>query len=281
MTGLFGKAAAVALAAFATAAAVASAVPAEGPGAPILLYHRFGETPAASTTVTDATFEEQLTWLSTHGYTVARLADVVAALRGGAPLAPQTVAITVDDGRRSQYTEMFPIILRRRVPVTLFVYTDAISVEPDALTWGQIDEMRKSGLVEVQSHTCSHPQFARERERRGAMDYEAFVARELGQSKARLEERLKAPIAYLAWPYGVFDPQLEQAAAKAGYAAAFVVGGRIARPSDDPFALPRMAVLDRDRGEAFRRLLDGGAPERVAEETPLASCEVDAPQAPR
>ena len=281
MTGLFGKAAAAALAAVAAAAAVAPAAPVDGPGAPILLYHRFAEAPAGSTTVTDATFDEQLTWLSAHGYTVARLADVVAALRGGAPLAPQTVAITVDDGRRSQYAEMFPIILRRRVPVTLFVYTNAISLEPDALTWDQIAEMRNSGLVDVQSHTCSHPEFARERARRSAADYEAFVARELAQSKARLEERLKAPIAYLAWPYGVFDPELEQAAVKAGYDAAFAVGGRIARLGDDPFALPRIEVFDRDRGEAFRRLLDGGAPERVAEEVPIASCEVDAPQAPR
>ena len=130
---------------------------------PILLYHRFSPSVPGSTTVTTPAFEEQLAWLADHHYTVARLASVVAALRGGAPLDPTTVAITVDDGRRSQYTEMFPIVLHYKVPVTLFVYTDAVSFEPDALTWAEIEEMLQSGLVDVQSHTCSHPDFDKER----------------------------------------------------------------------------------------------------------------------
>jgi peptidoglycan/xylan/chitin deacetylase (PgdA/CDA1 family) len=188
-----------------------------------------------------------------------------------------TVAITVDDGRRSQYTEMFPIVLRHKIPVTLFVYTDAISYEPDALTWEEIEEMLKSGLVDVQSHTCSHPNFERERARRGAADYASFVARELARSKATLEARLRAPVDYLAWPYGIFDRELERAAAVAGYSAAFSVVDRPARPGDDLFALPRRAIADFDRGERFERLLDGSAPARVAADAPLVSC--DAPSA--
>ena len=147
-------------------AAAPSPAPVADPSVPILLYHRFHPSVPGSTTVTTPAFEEQLGWLAERHYKVERLASVVAALRAGAPLDPMTVAITVDDGRRSQYTEMFPIVLRHKVPVTLFVYTDAISVEPDALTWAEIDEMLKSGLVDVQSHTCSHPNFDKERARR-------------------------------------------------------------------------------------------------------------------
>lgn len=243
------------------------------PGVPILLYHRFHPSVAGSTTVTTPAFEEQLTWIETHGYKVARLASVVDALRGAAPLDPMTVAITVDDGRRSQYTEMFPIVLRHKVPVTLFVYTEAISYEPDALTWEEIEEMMKSGLVDVQSHTCSHPNFERERARRTAADYASFVARELTRSKATLETRLHTPVDYLAWPYGLFDRALERAAAAAGYSAAFSTLDRLARPGDDLFALPRRAIADFDRGERFERLLDGSAPARVAEDSPLVSCD--------
>ncbi len=239
---------------------------------PILLYHRFSPSVPGSTTVTTPAFEEQLAWLADHHYTVARLASVVAALRGGAPLDPSTVAITVDDGRRSQYTEMFPIVLRYKVPVTLFVYTDAISYEPDALTWAEIEEMLQSGLVDVQSHTCSHPDFDKERARRSGADYESFVAAELVQSKKTLEDRLKRSVEFLAWPYGIVDRDLERAAAAAGYGAAFAVGDRLARADGDLFAIPRLVVSDADRGERFEKLL-GGAGARVAANDPLASCQ--------
>lgn len=254
-------------------AALPHAARAADPGVPILLYHRFHPSVPGSTTVTTPAFEEQLGWLAEHHYKVERLASVVAALRGGAPLDPTSVAITVDDGRRSQYTEMFPIILRYKVPVTLFIYTDAISYEPDALTWEEIDEMLKSGLVDVQSHTCSHPDFDKERARRGATDYAAFVAKELERSKATLVARIQRPVEFLAWPYGIFDRDLERAAAAAGYSAAFAVEDHIARPGGDIYAVPRLVVSDADRGERFERLLNGGAPPRAAADEPLASCE--------
>jgi peptidoglycan/xylan/chitin deacetylase (PgdA/CDA1 family) len=250
-----------ALAGAALMAAIVSlgAARAEDPGIPILLYHRFHSTEPGSTTVTTPVFEEQLAWLAEHHYAVVRLGSVVDALRGGRELEPQSVAITVDDGRRSQYTEMFPIIQRYHVPVTLFVYTDAISYEADALTWEQIEEMLKSGLVDVQSHTCSHPFFEKERARRSAADYESFVATELTKSKKTIEDRLRRPVDLLAWPYGFFDSALERAAARAGYVAAFSVEDRLARAGEDLFSLPRIVVSDRARGARFAALLEPGA----------------------
>jgi peptidoglycan/xylan/chitin deacetylase (PgdA/CDA1 family) len=232
---------------------------AEDPGVPILLYHRFHPTKPGSTTVTTPVFEEQLAWLAEHHYAVVRLGSVVDTLRGSGQLEPQSVVITVDDGRRSQYTEMFPIIQRYHVPVTLFVYTDAISYEPDALTWEEIGEMLKSGLVDVQSHTCSHPFFEKERARRSPPDYESFVATELTKSKKTLEDRLGRPVDLLAWPYGIFDSALERAAARAGYVAAFSVEDRLARVGEDVFSLPRIVVSEQARGARFAALLEPGA----------------------
>jgi len=269
------RTAAMAFLAAAMIGATAGAIPARAadPGVPILLYHRFHPTVPGSTTVTTPAFEEQLGWLAEHHYKVEPLASIVAALRGGAALDPMTVAITVDDGRRSQYTEMFPIVLRYKVPVTLFIYTDAISYEPDALTWDEIEEMLKSGLVDVQSHTCSHPDFDKERARRSAADYESFVASELAQSKKTLEERLKRPVEFLAWPYGIHDRDLERAAAAAGYSAAFAVEDHLARADGDLFAIPRLVVSDWDRGERFDKLLGGAGAARIASNDPLASCQ--------
>jgi len=244
-------------------------------GAPILLYHRFDPSRTGSTTVTDAAFEAQLDWMEHHGYRVAPLQTIVADIAAGRQPPDHTVAITVDDGRRSQYTDMFPIILRHHTPVTLFVYTRAISYEPDALTWDMIEEMRRSGLVDVQSHTCTHPNFAVERRRRSAADFASLVDVELSQSKAILERRLGRPVSYLAWPYGEYDRELERAAQQARYEAAFGVADRLAAPGGDLFAIPRIVVTDRDRDERLQSLLAGARSGVALDETELAaSCPV-------
>jgi peptidoglycan/xylan/chitin deacetylase (PgdA/CDA1 family) len=225
-------------------------------GATILLYHRFHPVTPGSTTVTKPVFEEQLAYLSAHRYNVVPLKLVVDILRGRREFPPHTVAITVDDGRRSQYTDMFPIIQRYHMPVTLFVYTDAISRESDAITWAEVGEMLASGLVDVQSHTCSHPDFEKERLRRTPPEFEAFVAAELTNSRKTLEEHLHRPIDLLAWPYGIVDADLQRAAARAGYVAAFSVGGRFARVGGEIYAVPRIVVSGEDRGAGFARLLE-------------------------
>jgi peptidoglycan/xylan/chitin deacetylase (PgdA/CDA1 family) len=223
------------------------------PKVPILLYHRFHPTqPRGVSTVTTAAFEEQIQWLSDNHYRVVPLRPVVEALRGdGPPIAQPSVAITVDDGDRSVYTEMFPVVQRYRVPVTLFVYPYAISHMTGALTWEELEIMVQSGLVDVQFHTMSHPHFRRERKRRTAADYAAFVDYELRHSRENIEKRLGLTVDMLAWPYGIYDTKLEAAAAQAGYVAAFAVknrplwGGSI-------FSVPRVSVYDRHRGKRLR-----------------------------
>ena len=268
------RTAALAILAAAAIGWAASAAPARSADAsvPILLYHRFDASSAGSAmVVTPPVFEQQLNWLADHGYKVARLGAVVDALRGGGQIDPRTVVITVDDSWRSQYTEMFPIILRHGIPLTLFVVAHAVSMENAELTWDEIDEMTKSGLVDVQSHTLSHPHLLRMRARQRPAVYQAFVNIELSGSKALLEEKLKRPVSYLAWPYGEVDADLERAASAAGYCAAFAVAGRQARAGDNPFALPRIVVRDADRGERFDRLINLGGTTTVAA-APPATC---------
>src|ERR1035438_4894572 len=90
---------------------------------PIFVYHRFDPAAAGSTSVTLAAFETQLAWLSQHGYRAIPLRTLVAELQGSAPpsATPEAV-ITIDDGHKSVYTVLFPIIRERRLPVTLFIY---------------------------------------------------------------------------------------------------------------------------------------------------------------
>lgn len=227
---------------------------------PILVYHRIGPTLTDAMTVTTPVFESQLRLLQEHGYRVVPLRDVVASLRGASPAMPaRAVAISIDDGHRSVYTDLFPLIRRFRTPVTLFVYPSAISNASYALTWEQLTEMKASGLVDVQSHTFWHPNFSVERRRLTPEAYQRFALDQLTRSKAILEQRLGGPVDLLAWPFGIYDADLMQWAAAAGYVAAFSVERRPVTSADKMMALPRYMISDANRGGRFEALLSGTA----------------------
>ena len=223
-------------------------------GAAILVYHRFGPV-AAATTVSVASLDEQLSWLAAHTH-VAPLRAVVEALRSGASVAGRTcVAITADDGHRSVFTDLYPRILRYRLPITLFIYPSAISNAPYALTWSQLAEMAGSGLVDVQSHTYWHPNFSQEKARRSPDSYREFVNMQLLHSKQVLEEHMDQRVDMLAWPFGIHDAELEAAAMHSGYVAGFLLGNRAVQPGDDLLALPRFWISDSDGAAHFATML--------------------------
>lgn len=220
--------------------ATVAAFAAEPASTPILIYHRFHPTRAGSTTTPTPVFAAQLAWLAKNNYHGERLHDLVTALYAGVRLDPMAVVITVDDGHRSVYTDMYPLILRYRMPVTLFVVPEMISNGSAALTWEQLAEMHEFGLVDVELHTFSHPNLLRAQARRSAANFRAFVAYQLELSRAVLSEQLGVTADLLAWPYGLYDARLEQLAADNGYIAAVGIAGRPVQAGDDLFALPRM-----------------------------------------
>ena len=239
----------------------------DGPVVPILAYHRFGPTVADSMTVRTSTFAWQLRYLREHGYTVIKLQDYVDYRRGLRPAPPaRAVIITADDGHRSVYSEMFPLVREAGIPVTLFIYPSAISHASYALTWNGLAELTRSGLFTVESHTYWHPNFHVEKARLSSAQYLALVRMQLTLSKRVLQQRLGTSIDLLAWPYGIFDEQLMDEAQSAGYVAALSLGGQPARTSDPLLALPRFLMTDRDVGTAFARLL--GEHAEVREPTP-------------
>ncbi len=237
---------------------------------PILVYHRFGPTAADSMTVTTPVFESHLEYLKSNGYCVIPLRQLVDTFLGTAsPPPPRSVVITADDGHRSIYTEMLPLVIRYRIPVTLFIYPSAISRADYALTWEQLRVLRRTGLFDIQSHTYWHPNFKTEKKRLTPQQYEALVTGQLTKSRDKLHEELGVQVDLLAWPFGIYDDELMGLAARAGYIAAVTLERRHARRSDNIMALPRYLMTNGDRGKAFERLLsrggaaEGGVPVRV------------------
>jgi len=213
----------LAVCSFATPSVVANAEreSAEGASVTILVYHRFGPVVADSMTVRTSVFAAQLQFLHDNGYTVVPLRQIVNFLTGHGELPPRAVAITADDGHRSVFTDMKPLIEKYNIPVTLFIYPSAISNVSYAMTWEQLEELKATGLFDIESHTYWHPNFRVEKRRLSAADYQNFVQFQLEKSRVALENRFHTKVDLLAWPFGIYYDELIAAAAESWVCCGF------------------------------------------------------------
>jgi len=99
------------------------------------------------------------------------------------------------------------------------------------------------------SHSWSHPNLTR------LTDSE--LEDELSRPLPWLREQFPRVYPWLAYPYGISDARVEQAAGAAGYEAAFRVDGGWLGHSPPPFALPRFNVPAGISLDGFRLRLAG------------------------
>jgi poly-beta-1,6-N-acetyl-D-glucosamine N-deacetylase PgaB len=168
-----------------------------------------------------------LEWLKASGAQAVTLDDIDAARRGARPLPDRAILITFDDGYRSLYTRVFPLLLAYRVPAVAALvgawmdapmdatvrYGDADAPRGKFISWAQAREMADSGLVEFASHgyalhrtVRADPQGSREPAALAPIydpaggyethaQFRSRIAADLAKSRALMHERLgKAPV---------------------------------------------------------------------------------------
>ncbi len=227
---------------------------------PILTYHNFDPSVPGSMTEDTTRFEEQLKWIKDNGYTVIPLKQLVSYLEGKTASVPEkSVVITVDDGKESVYKYMYPIIKKYNYPVTLFIYPSAISNASYAMTWDQLRELQKSGLFDIPGHTYWHPKFKQDKKKMLPADYQKDIDTQLVKSKKVLEEKMGTQVTLLAWPFGIYDTELEQAAQKAGYEMAFSIDGRSASKSENAMSQPRYLIVESEDMKTFQAIIENRA----------------------
>lgn len=213
---------------------------------PIFCYHNLNPTRPGSMNMTPQKFESQIKWLIDNGYHIIPLKEAADYLQNKrATLPSKSVVITADDGWRSVYTYMAPIIKKYNIPVTLFIYPQTISKGKNAMTWDQLKELQQTGLFDIQSHTYDHPNFKQAKRNMSPGKYENYVRTQLVNSKKILEEKLQIKIDYLAWPFGIYNDYLQNVAAEAGYSMAFNIDARPANRTFKPMAQPRYMIIDK------------------------------------
>ena len=223
---------------------------------PILTYHNFEPVKPGIVTISTARFEEQLQYIKEHGYTIIPLKEAVAYLQGKKKSLPaKPVVITIDDGRITVYQNLLPLVKKYNIPVTLFIYPSITSHESYAMTWEQIKELQKTGLFDIQSHTYTHPDFNDDQKQMTPAAYQEAVKSELEKSKNIIQDKLGVKVTLLAWPFGKYNPYVEQQAKKSGYVMAFSIDERSASRSENAMTMPRYMVLAKHGMQIFAAML--------------------------
>lgn len=226
-------------------------------GLVVLIYHRVGGRAPISVDLPVTMFDAQMAWLSAT-LPVVTLDEGLAWLSAPdrEPAGEVRVAVTFDDGTADFVDEALPVLVRHRVPVTLYVATDFVERQirfPHdgvPITWRALRDACSTGLVQVGSHTHRHALLDRLPPDR--------IPGELDRSIELVADRLGAAPRHFAYPKAVPGSAAADAAVRARFVSAALAGGRANRPGADPHRLSRTPVQVGDGDTWFPRKARGG-----------------------
>ena len=226
------------------------------PRVAVLYYHSVDDG-CPEISIKPSLFEEEIRYISAECNPVS-LEKVEGFIGNESTLEDLSVAITFDDGFRDNYENAFPILEKYGVPATIFVTTDLVGKkvrfrtgEKPALSWKEIHELIDSTLIEIGSHTVSHPD---DLAKLPLQDQK----REIGESKKKLEDKLGSEVRYFCYPKGRFSELTERILAVSSYRLAFSSRSSFVRVGTDAFSVPRLGSSNRDSLSTFENRLKGG-----------------------
>lgn len=121
-------------------------------------------------------------------------------------------------------------------------------------SWSELREMADSGLMEIGSHTVTHPILS------SITDEESWD--ELTRSRTEIEEGVGQSVKSFCFPNGMpgdFRPSQVQQVERAGYQCSVVADFGMVSPASDRYRLPRIGVARKSTTEEFAKYLDGFA----------------------
>lgn len=214
---------------------------------PILLYHDIGERTNYSTPY--ETLRTHFELFRERNIRVVSLKELVSAVESGMPFQEKVIVLTFDDGCRSHYRKLIPLVKEFGYPVTLFLYTDVI--DRGILSWNRIREMQESG-IDIQAHSMSHSDLTSARIKNNP----EAIFKELYLSKKIIELHTGKTVDFFAYPYGRYNLRIAEKARRAGYLRTFTADYGPNILSRDNFNIKRHHITRDSDIEYLIRLVD-------------------------
>lgn len=205
-------------------------------GLPVLVYHKISSTKKPDfLTVATSRMREHLEYITKKGYTTIFLSDLIDYVEKGKPLPKKPLMITLDDGFRDNYTDLYPLLKEFNCKANIFIVAGFVqtpgNMGPRAEGEFMLQEEAKAickDHVQYGLHTMYHK------------NYHDLTLQEIDEdmrvSKQRLDELgiPYQPVFAYSWAYYFKDDLVKQAEVfgilkKHGVRYAFKVGDRLNR----------------------------------------------------
>ena len=207
--------------------------------------------------VDTGTLTSIFSWLEANDYHPITVTAIEASRSGGKPLPPRAVLLTFDDGFKSHYTKVLPLLKRFRYPAVMGIVTSWIDTPANQgirlsdkvvvprntfMSWDDVREVAASGLVELGSHThdmhhgeianpqgnelpaaTSHLYLKDQKRYETDAEFESRVHGDLSQSIRQLKDRTGLAIRSMVWPYGAENQPVRRISTNLGMHTQFTL----------------------------------------------------------
>ena len=222
------------------------AIPDDGVRVSVIGYHDLAENlPETAMRIHTSKFRKQMEAIRQLGIKVITLDEFTAWKKGEKDIPAKSILITFDDGWKSVYTDAYPILKEFGFPFTVFLYKNYIDGGGKALTLPMIEEMLKAGTMSIGSHSVSHPypMTVKSYRKKGPKIFDAYLRKEMGESKRFIESKFPVKVTTYAYPGGFHTEEMLKLGEEFGYAFSFtVIPGKIKRALPNE-TLPRYIIL--------------------------------------
>lgn len=131
---------------------------------PIIMYHSIlkDKSKSGKYIVTPDTFEQDLKYISSKGYTSITMTELINYVYNNEPLPNKPIIITFDDGHYNNFGYAIPILKKYSMKGVISVvgeYTDRYSESGETnlnysyMRWEDIREAMQDGTIEFQNHS--------------------------------------------------------------------------------------------------------------------------------
>lgn len=241
---------------------------------PIIMYHHISTAKKSLNNyiISPETFQGDLEYLNSHGYTTISLDQLLAYTRGECKLPEKSIMITFDDGYASFRTYALPLLEQYNMCAVVaiigrvsdnFTENEDHNIQYSYFSWPELAELNQSPNVELSVHTYDmHTRDIRKgckiMKGESLESYSFAINKDLDLIESRFATYLgEKPVAF-AYPYGLSCKEAKEILRRRGYTVLFTCYERVNKLTGDPEELMSLCRFNRpsniDRDQFFKKL---------------------------
>ncbi|MGB8455642.1 MAG: polysaccharide deacetylase family protein [Anaerocolumna sp.] len=240
---------------------------------PIFMYHQVKNINLGKDVISPDEFESDLKYLSENHYNTITMSQLIDYVYDGKPLPENPIILSFDDGSISIYKNVFPLLKQYNTKIVLSIVgksTDDYSKVSDdninyaVITWDEVYEMDKSGLVEIQNHSYNLHRIRNGRygcykkDDESTSQYEEVITEDINTLQEKIKTITDKVPTTFTYPYGKYNDLTENILKKLGFKATLSCTYGVNLIDKNPETLYGLKRICRSHNQPVDKLIKGG-----------------------